>query len=331
MSDGRPRLGGPRLVSIFITTAALLISAAHLLWPAVQIDAITLGLLVLAVVPWLAPLFKSIELPGGWKVEFQELKREVARKGDQVAALASRVEQVEKIAFAGKTTPSFREGVTSRLGDLHDYFNRIGAHLDTTYPSVRVSEDAGAIGYYEPDKNEVVIGEEARENLDLVLRLYSLHVLGSLARKVNGEFNLYIQSGLATYFPCSFRNSPSLGLTPGEAEEHRRRTGQPYLHNLDHARRLTKRLFQRVSSGATEHVAGVWEMGAIWGGALWELRTAIGQDHADRAFLAAWMSKKWNPDDPVGSGWAEEVAAALDDSLRSTAAEIFQRRGLSDA
>jgi hypothetical protein len=39
---------------------ALVVAAIHLLWPAVQIDAITLGLLLLAVVPWLGPLFKSI-------------------------------------------------------------------------------------------------------------------------------------------------------------------------------------------------------------------------------------------------------------------------------
>jgi hypothetical protein len=34
-----------------------------------------LTLLIVATVPWLAPLFKSLELPGGWKVEFQELRK----------------------------------------------------------------------------------------------------------------------------------------------------------------------------------------------------------------------------------------------------------------
>ena len=44
----------------------------HVLFPGIQVDAITVSLI--AIVPCLAPLFKSIELPGGVKVEFQELE-----------------------------------------------------------------------------------------------------------------------------------------------------------------------------------------------------------------------------------------------------------------
>lgn len=48
------------------------------------IDLTTLLLLVIAALPWLAPIFKSLELPGGLKVEFQELekaKEEASRAG----------------------------------------------------------------------------------------------------------------------------------------------------------------------------------------------------------------------------------------------------------
>lgn len=43
--------------------------------PQVKIDAITVTLIGIGVIPWLGPLFKSVELPGGVKVEFQELER----------------------------------------------------------------------------------------------------------------------------------------------------------------------------------------------------------------------------------------------------------------
>lgn len=48
---------------------------ARLLWPWLQIDAVSLGLLALVILPWLTPLIKSAELPGGWKVEFQDVEK----------------------------------------------------------------------------------------------------------------------------------------------------------------------------------------------------------------------------------------------------------------
>src|SRR5712691_10711441 len=62
-----------------VTLGALAIALVHLLWPTLAIDAITLALLVIAMLPWLAPIFKSLELPGGWKIEFQELQKAAAR------------------------------------------------------------------------------------------------------------------------------------------------------------------------------------------------------------------------------------------------------------
>ena len=62
-------------IQILITVGALVIAIIHIIWPNLKIDAITLTLIVVAVIPWLAPLFKSLELPGGLKFEFQELEK----------------------------------------------------------------------------------------------------------------------------------------------------------------------------------------------------------------------------------------------------------------
>ena len=51
-----------------ISLLALVIALAHLIWPDIRIDAITVTLLVVAVLPWLSSVFKSIELPGGLKI-----------------------------------------------------------------------------------------------------------------------------------------------------------------------------------------------------------------------------------------------------------------------
>lgn len=70
-----------------ITLSALLVAVAHVIWPKLTIDAITVTILFIALVPWLAPLFKSLEFPGGWKIEFQDFER-ARTNADKVGLLA---------------------------------------------------------------------------------------------------------------------------------------------------------------------------------------------------------------------------------------------------
>jgi hypothetical protein len=49
----------------------------HLFYPNLKIDAITITLLLIALFPWLSPLFKSIEFPGGWKFKFREMREQL--------------------------------------------------------------------------------------------------------------------------------------------------------------------------------------------------------------------------------------------------------------
>jgi hypothetical protein len=77
-----------RRTQIFITLVALVVAFIHVLWPDLTIDAVTVFLLVVALLPWLFPLLKSLELPGGWKIEFQELEK--ARKKVEKAGLLSK-------------------------------------------------------------------------------------------------------------------------------------------------------------------------------------------------------------------------------------------------
>ena len=77
----------PLKVQWGITLGALLTIAVHLIWPSLAIDGITLVLIVVAIVPWLAPLFKSMEFPGGWKIEFRDLAK-VQERAEQANLLA---------------------------------------------------------------------------------------------------------------------------------------------------------------------------------------------------------------------------------------------------
>lgn len=64
-----------RKVQFGITASALVVAIVHLWKPNLNIDSITVVLIVVAIVPWLAPLFRSMELPGGFKFEFNDFER----------------------------------------------------------------------------------------------------------------------------------------------------------------------------------------------------------------------------------------------------------------
>lgn len=63
-----------RLLRWIITVGALTIMLTHILFPALKIDSIALILLVISIIPWVAPLFESLEFPGGWKLKFSDFK-----------------------------------------------------------------------------------------------------------------------------------------------------------------------------------------------------------------------------------------------------------------
>jgi hypothetical protein len=77
-----------RNTQISITLGALGIGLLHLLSPTLTIDAITVALITIAILPWLAPLFKSIEFPGGLKVQFQDLEQ--AKQAAESAGLLAK-------------------------------------------------------------------------------------------------------------------------------------------------------------------------------------------------------------------------------------------------
>lgn len=80
-----------RRVQIGISVVSGLAIIVHLIWPELSIDGVTLTLLAFAILPWLAPLLKALELPGGWKVEFQDLLQR-QREAEEAGLLADQKE-----------------------------------------------------------------------------------------------------------------------------------------------------------------------------------------------------------------------------------------------
>lgn len=118
----------------WVTLGALSIALVHVVFPGLAIDAVALVLVIVAVVPWLAPLFKSLQLPGGWKVEFQDLQK-VAAKADDAGLLSPPVSPEPEYAFqsVADRDPNLAlaglrielEKRLVRLAEAHD----IGTHM----------------------------------------------------------------------------------------------------------------------------------------------------------------------------------------------------------
>ena len=80
-----------------ISFLALLLALGHLIWPNLAIDFITVVLLIVAIIPWLAPLFKSLQFPGGWKIEFHDLQK-TSNRADAVGLLSPVSNDPEKVS-----------------------------------------------------------------------------------------------------------------------------------------------------------------------------------------------------------------------------------------
>jgi hypothetical protein len=90
----------PRLipVKIGISLLAFMIAVLHVMRPEMSIDTIVVTLFVIAIFPWLIPLFRSIEFPGGIKVELKDLEMVEAR-ADEAGMLKKTKRKVKAYAF----------------------------------------------------------------------------------------------------------------------------------------------------------------------------------------------------------------------------------------
>lgn len=83
-----------------ITIVALALTIGHNIWPEFKVDTITLILITVAILPWLASVIKSLELPGGFKIELHDVKAAT----EKVGAISS-----------GSSTKALPEQPTRRL------------------------------------------------------------------------------------------------------------------------------------------------------------------------------------------------------------------------
>ena len=211
---GQPSERRRKFVSALISAVALLLVAIHLLHPKANIDAITLVLIAVAALPWLGAIFKSIELPGIGRVEYQELRREQQQTRQEVAQLQDSVKRVERVIFSREVSPDLAQQLGERIELFHNYLAALQlAPYENEPPQIGLELDRTGSLYY-AESNRIEISPDLADNPHVLFREYCNYALalGNRSKKLyNAAYDL--KSGLAFYFPCSFTGEPG-GFVP---------------------------------------------------------------------------------------------------------------------
>jgi hypothetical protein len=84
-------------ISVGVTIVAIAAIVAHLAWPGLKIDFVTVTLLVVACLPWMRGIVSSVDLPGGTSIKLVARQRAVAREQQET------IDAVRAVATADKT------------------------------------------------------------------------------------------------------------------------------------------------------------------------------------------------------------------------------------
>lgn len=70
------------IIASLLSLVAVGAAVVHAFFPNIKIDSTTAALLLIAIAPWSGVFFKSLELPGGVKIEYHDLKAVEAKARD---------------------------------------------------------------------------------------------------------------------------------------------------------------------------------------------------------------------------------------------------------
>jgi len=189
---------------------------------------------------------------------------------------------VERIKFidGGQMSAALRRNIERMLIAYQAYLHRIG--FRSTYDAFEMSfeQTNEFISYYDPQYDRIVTNEAYAGEEDYLRRDYTHHAL-STARKdlwarAQADWTVAaIESGLAAYFPCSFKGSHLFG----DGAAHIDGETVPFF-DLTNTRGFAE-IKKNNDSIATTGLE-------VWGGAFWELRSQVGARIADRLLWRAW-------------------------------------------
>ena len=221
--------------------------------------------------------------------------------------------------FAPDDTHFDEVNVFYHVNRVHDFFGQFGfKNLDfPIWATVHFRHEYDN-AFYSPKEKKMYFGDGylfndfAKEEA-IIYHEYSHAVLNEIVVINNMEEGGAIHEGQADYFACSLASEPVLGEWIGSKTNvtcaRDMRNSFHYPENIEHE---------------------VHADGRIWGGALWDIRTALGAEVSDRLIFSSFSSLK--PENPTFVDAANAILAAdlsvFDGKHQETITGIFAKRGI---
>ena len=195
---------------------------------------------------------------------------------------AARRRSFEHIEFVGgeSVSAALRTNIVRMFEDYQVYMRRLGFRSKFGAFDVAFTGDESMISSYDPQYDRINTNAAYAGEEDYLRRDYTHHALlttrPDLSDRLGADWTLAaIESGLAAYFPCSFKGRPLFGDSAA------RIAGKTTpLFDLTNVRRFAE-IKNDAASVATDGLE-------VWGGLFWQLRAQLGTRKTDALLWRAW-------------------------------------------
>lgn len=259
-----------------------------------------------------------------WAVDLLNENSPTKLNGEAIQSLKSGKITLAGFSFVGSSalTPELQQSLKTSLQNFKKYLVNLGFEVSSETISVNISPgttlENNAVAIWEPKTNSILVASAFASDEPTVLRQYAHQPLTSKELPSNEYYA--IESGLASYFPCSFTNHPMVGdkasdrgkaLLPPE-DLHKTRSFEEIHLNIPYS----------VQIDGSE----------VWGGALWQIRELLGQERADQLIAKTWQAFSLTNEANGYLSFANDLIASSQSieggKYNEQIREIFKKRGL---
>jgi hypothetical protein len=174
-----------------------------------------------------------------------------------------------------------RQSVDKILQDYISSLNKLG-FPSSERVTVKIEPTPSGPNAYYQKPNTMQIDPKLASDRSVPLREYNHHVLTANDKEAWEGHYAGIESGVADYLACSYLNNPKFGELAAKVLG----IDRPFIRNIANDRNFD-------DFKGTLPFEKLHDVGEVWSGAFWAMRTALGRDVSDSIVVTAWRSMKW--------------------------------------
>jgi hypothetical protein len=166
-----------RILGAAISGVAAALAILHAAWPSVTVDTVTLGLVIVALLPWLASLFTEIDLPGGWRLKFRAIETQVETQQAHVRELEHKVDEVQQLVFSGAAAPRVELRLRALIPLFDQYLGTLGLGREVPPPEIRIElKRASGLNAW-VENCTLYVGAEIADDADVAFTAYARYIV----------------------------------------------------------------------------------------------------------------------------------------------------------